>query len=177
MEDDQTDPEMVLLVLMERAFKGPTHEGVRILDWAPQLKRVLKCVRENDPMTMELRGEIERLRAELEASETELRIVRASQAESNAEIESLRAELETVRDDMADSYNAMLRQFDPAAAESTDLYTWITCLLSDRARLQRDLAVLRDFTKSRPIYMPGGAWRSIRDEEIDAALEAKKDDQ
>ena len=65
MEDDQTDPEMVLLVLMERAFKGPTHEGVRILDWAPQLKRVLKCVRENDPMTMELRGEIERLRAEL----------------------------------------------------------------------------------------------------------------
>ena len=67
MEDDQTDPEMVLLVLMERAFKGPTHEGVRILDWAPQLKRVLKCVRENDPMTMELRGEIERLRAENEA--------------------------------------------------------------------------------------------------------------
>ena len=72
MEDDQTDPEMVLLVLMERAFKGPTHEGVRILDWAPQLKRVLKCVRENDPMTMELRGEIERLRAELETERMRL---------------------------------------------------------------------------------------------------------
>ena len=101
MEDDQTDPEMVLLVLMERAFKGPTHEGVRILDWAPQLKRVLKCVRENDPMTMELRGEIERLRAELEASETELRIVRASQAESNAEVERLRAELAECRKELA----------------------------------------------------------------------------
>lgn len=93
MDDDQTCPESVLLVLMERAFKGPTHEGVRILDWAPQLKRVLKCVRENDPMTMELRGEIKRLRTELEASDTELRIARASQAESNAEVERLRAEL------------------------------------------------------------------------------------
>jgi len=37
--------------------------------------------------------EIHHLRAELEASETELRIVRASQAESNAEVERLRAEL------------------------------------------------------------------------------------
>ena len=96
MEDDQTDPEMVLLVLMERAFKGPTHEGVRILDWAPQLKRVLQCVRENDPVYGVLRDDIERLRAELEASETELRIVRASQAESNAEVERLRAALEQI---------------------------------------------------------------------------------
>ena len=109
MEDDQTDPEMVLLVLMERAFKGPTHEGVRILDWAPQLKRVLKCVRENDPMTMELRGEIERLRAELEASETELRIVRASQAESNAEVERLRAELAVARSELAVSVDHLSR--------------------------------------------------------------------
>ena len=109
MEDDQTDPEMVLLVLMERAFKGPTHEGVRILDWAPQLKRVLKCVRENDPMTMELRGEIERLRAELEASETELRIVRASQAESNAEVERLRTELAVARADLAVSVGHLSR--------------------------------------------------------------------
>ena len=109
MEDDQTDPEMVLLVLMERAFKGPTHEGVRILDWAPQLKRVLKCVRENDPMTMELRGEIERLRAELEASETELRIVRASQAESNAEVERLRTELAVARADLAGSVGHLSR--------------------------------------------------------------------
>ena len=50
MDDDQTCPESVLLVLMERAFRGPTHEGVRTLDWQPQLKRVLKCVRENDPI-------------------------------------------------------------------------------------------------------------------------------
>ena len=40
-----------------------------------------------------LAAEVERLRAELDACETELRTVRTSQAESNAEIERLRAEL------------------------------------------------------------------------------------
>lgn len=39
-----------------------------------------------------------RLRAELDACETELRTVRTSQAESNAEIERLRAELAELRD-------------------------------------------------------------------------------
>ena len=41
--------------------------------------------------------EIASLRAELDACETELRIARTSQAESNAEVERLRAELETER--------------------------------------------------------------------------------
>ena len=67
MDDDQTCPESVLLVLMERAFRDPTHEGVRILDWQPQLKRVLQCVRENDPVYGVLRDDIERLRAENDA--------------------------------------------------------------------------------------------------------------
>ena len=53
--------------------------------------------------------EIARLRAELEASETELRIVRASQAESNAEVERLRAELAVARADLAVSVGHLSR--------------------------------------------------------------------
>lgn len=132
MEDDQTDHEMVLLVLMERAFKGPTHEGVRILDWAPQLKRVLKCVRENDPMTMELRGEIERLRADIErhiaiASEhaTECERLRAKLAEANDYINRL-------RDMLTDSH--------PCIDPSRDACNCILCELVIRERQQAALA-------------------------------------
>lgn len=67
MDDDQTCPEQVLLVLMERAFRGPTHEGVRTLDWQPQLKRVLRCVRENDPLFVSMSERIGELENELVA--------------------------------------------------------------------------------------------------------------
>lgn len=67
MDDDQTCPEQVLLVLMERAFRGPTHEGVRTLDWQPQLKRVLRCVREHDPLFISMSERIAELENELAA--------------------------------------------------------------------------------------------------------------
>ena len=62
MDDDQTCPESVLLVAMERAFRGPEYTGTQTRDWQPHMKRVLQCVRENDPMIEALRTEIERLR-------------------------------------------------------------------------------------------------------------------
>lgn len=74
MDDDQTCPEQVLLVLMERALRGPTHEGVRTLDWQPQLKRVLQCVRENDPVTIAMREENDSLRAELAELRDKLKV-------------------------------------------------------------------------------------------------------
>lgn len=55
MNDDQADPECVLLLAMERAFRGPEYRGTQTRDWQPHLKRVLQCVRENDPMIKELR--------------------------------------------------------------------------------------------------------------------------
>lgn len=61
MDDDQTCPESVLLILMERAFRGPEYVGTQTRDWQPHMKRVLQCVRENDPMVIDLRTEIERL--------------------------------------------------------------------------------------------------------------------
>lgn len=67
MDDDQTCPESVLLVAMERAFRGPEYAGTQTRDWQPHMKRVLQCVRENDPMITELRAEIERERMRLAA--------------------------------------------------------------------------------------------------------------
>lgn len=58
--------------------------------------------------------------------------------EAADEITRLRAELERSRDELADSEASMLRRFDPAAADSTDLFTWITCLRAElAAELQR----------------------------------------
>ena len=71
---------------------GQDHDGETLWDAA---QRVL--------------SERDRLRAELEASETELRIVRASQAESNAEVERLRTELAVARADLAVSVGHLSR--------------------------------------------------------------------
>lgn len=61
MSDDQTDPECVLLLLMERKFRGPEYENVQTGDWRPHMARVLQCVRENDPMVAGLRWHVEAL--------------------------------------------------------------------------------------------------------------------
>ena len=66
-------------------------DGLRLVAGAPTDR--LDCFNCHSRMR-EAADEITRLRAELEASETELRIVRASQAESNAEVERLRADIE-----------------------------------------------------------------------------------
>lgn len=58
MDDDQTCPEHVLLVAMERAFRGPAYANAQTRDWQPHMKRILQCVRENDPMIKELRSVI-----------------------------------------------------------------------------------------------------------------------
>lgn len=58
----------------------------------------LRCNGRALSVLAEAADEITRLRAELDACETELRTVRTSQAESNAEIERLRAELAELRD-------------------------------------------------------------------------------
>lgn len=68
-------------------------DGLRLVAGAPTDR--LDCFNCHSRMR-EAADEITRLRAELEASETELRIVRASQAESNAEVERLRAELDSM---------------------------------------------------------------------------------
>lgn len=62
----------------------------------------------SDPLRMakSIEGHV---RAELEASETELRIVRASQAESNAEVERLRTELAVAKADLAVSIGHLSR--------------------------------------------------------------------
>jgi len=49
MYDDQMDPESVLLLAMEWAFRGPEYKGTQTTDWQAHMKRVLQCVRENDP--------------------------------------------------------------------------------------------------------------------------------
>ena len=61
MDDDQTDPECVLLIAMERAFRGPEYANTQTRDWRTHMARVLKCVRENDPMVAGLRWHVEAL--------------------------------------------------------------------------------------------------------------------
>lgn len=61
MDDDQTDPECVLLLLMERAFRGPAYANAQTRDWRTHMARVLQCVRENDPMVAGLHWHIEAL--------------------------------------------------------------------------------------------------------------------
>ena len=65
MDDDQTDPECVLLTLMERAFRGPEYANAQTRDWRAHMARVLQCVRENDPMVHELRRVIATLEYKL----------------------------------------------------------------------------------------------------------------
>lgn len=66
MDDDQTDPECVLLLAMERAFRGPEYANTKTKDWRTHMARVLNCVRWNDPMLHDLRAELARLQAENE---------------------------------------------------------------------------------------------------------------
>lgn len=61
MDDDQTCPEHVLLVAMERAFRGPAYANAQTRDWRTHMARVLQCVRENDPMVACLRWHVEAL--------------------------------------------------------------------------------------------------------------------
>ena len=61
MDDDQTCPEHVLLVAMERAFRGPEYANTQTRDWRTHMARVLQCVRENDPMVACLRWHVEAL--------------------------------------------------------------------------------------------------------------------
>lgn len=61
MDDDQTDPECVLLLNMERAFRGPEYANAQTKDWRAHMARVLQCVRENDPMVAGLRWHVEAL--------------------------------------------------------------------------------------------------------------------
>lgn len=65
MDDDQTDPECVLLLLMERAFRGPAYANAQTRGWRTHMARVLQCVRENDPMIHELRRVIATLEYKL----------------------------------------------------------------------------------------------------------------
>lgn len=60
-------------------------------------------------------------------------------AEQRARIVALEAERDHLQDKLADAESSMLRRFDPAAAESTDLFTWITCMLAERDRLRAEL--------------------------------------
>ena len=50
-------------------------------------------------------------------------------------------ERDQLQDKLADAEGSMLRRFDPAAAESTDLFTWITCMLAERDRLKNLVAM------------------------------------
>jgi len=61
MDDDQMDPECVLLLNMERSFRGPEYKDAQTRDWRTHMSRVLQCVRENDPMVAGLRWNIEAL--------------------------------------------------------------------------------------------------------------------
>ncbi len=65
MDDDQTDPEIVLLLAMERAFRGPEYKDTQTRDWRLHLKRVLQCVRENDPMLLAFNDAYAELAAEV----------------------------------------------------------------------------------------------------------------
>lgn len=51
-------------------------------------------------------------------------------------------EIERARDELADFDREMLRKFDPAAAESTDLFTWIKCVLASRDQARATIATL-----------------------------------
>ena len=105
MDDDQTCPESVLLVAMERAFRGPEYTGTQTRDWQPHMKRVLQCVRENDPTVAELQKEIERLRNDMAAT-TGL-LVRA-----NEEIERLT----TVLADRERYWKHVIRNYESTAS-------------------------------------------------------------
>ena len=61
-----------------------------------------------------------------------------------AHIVTLEAERDHLQDKLADVESSMLRRFDPAAAESTDLFTWITCMLAERDWLRAELVHARD---------------------------------
>ena len=74
--------------------------------------------------------------------------------EAADEITRLRAELERSRDELADSEASMLRRFDPAAADSTDLFTWITCLRAELDACKRDVEIVR--------FLRCGGWEVLQ---------------
>lgn len=91
--DDQTCPEHVLLLAMERAFRGPDYSAAQTRDWRPHMERVLRCVRENDPYVLELREGLNTSRSNWEQAAEEMR-------EADAEIARLTRELEEARTDL-----------------------------------------------------------------------------
>lgn len=73
-----------------------------------------------------------------ETADENRRMLKGAQLETGRlkkKIEQLTAEVEGLRDELADSNDAMLRRFDPSAADSTDLHTWISCKLAELARV------------------------------------------
>lgn len=131
MDDDQTCPESVLLILMERAFRGPEYAGTQIRDWQPHMKRVLQCVRENDPVVAKLRTEIERLNAELERERIRLAacgvVALADTPKSAASARQMREEYRSAScDDVA-------RRVDDCMRLRTEIER-LTTVLADRER-------------------------------------------
>lgn len=126
MDDDQTCPEQVLLVLMERAFRGPTHEGVRTLDWRPHMKRVLQCVREHDPLFISMSERIAELENELAAwvhtcSPTCRKTPRCAElADLHEENERLRAQVGALQARV----DALMLEFCPGEMTEEQIETW-----------------------------------------------------
>ena len=134
MDDDQTCPESVLLVAMERAFRGPEYTGTQTRDWQPHMKRVLQCVRENDPMIEALRTEIERLRTIVgcECSECQ-----ADEDRAAAEYAALQKDALRYREIVADVHTCgPTCRKTPACAERADLREEIERLCAQVAALQ-----------------------------------------
>jgi hypothetical protein len=133
MDDDQTCPESVLLVAMERAFRGPEYAGTQTRDWQPHMKRVLQCVRENDPMVIEVQKEIERLRNRAYDLDNELAAgvhtcgptcrktpVCAERADLREENERLCAQVDALQARM----DALMLEFCPDEMTKTQLENW-----------------------------------------------------
>ena len=59
-------------------------------------------------------------------------------------IKELEAQIMMLQDDLADRDFNLLAQFDPAAAEATDLYTWIKSKLCQIELLRRENRKLLD---------------------------------
>lgn len=53
-------------------------------------------------------------------------------------------EIDKLRDELADYQHNVLAKFDPKAAESTDLYTWIKCLLAENERMKNRMHTLEE---------------------------------
>ena len=133
--------------------------------------------------------EIASLRAELDACETELRIARTSQAESNAEVERLRAELETERMSLVACSVIALANTPESAASARGIHPdYRSASCDDVARaVDREIALRAENEALNAVYkaakrcVANPAWAGICDEDVElelavAALAAKGDE-